>query len=111
MEQNLAEAAQMEIWEETGLCGQIVRFLAIFASRLWDSEPGSHRHHAVFLVDVSQGQPRPTPETKDAAFFDELNLPSLSPGHHRRVPFIFKLIRNEVAVPFLDPAPPIDDCA
>jgi hypothetical protein len=38
----------------------------------------------------------------DAAYFAEDNLPSLSPGHHLRVPFVFEQLRGEAPVPYFD---------
>jgi hypothetical protein len=41
-------------------------------------------------------------ESLDVGFFSEDQLPELSPGHDARVPFIFKLYRGEVPVPYFD---------
>ncbi len=35
-------------------------------------------------------------------FFDENNLPPLSPGHHLRIPHIFKQLRDDAPIPFFD---------
>jgi hypothetical protein len=35
-------------------------------------------------------------------FFGEDELPPLSPGHDRRTPFLFRLLRGEEAIPYLD---------
>jgi ADP-ribose pyrophosphatase YjhB (NUDIX family) len=103
--QTLAEAALRELQEETGLCGQITKLLGIFDSRLWGSTATAHIHHAVFLVDGGVEDPRPTPEATEVGFWAENDLPLLSRGHHLRIPFIFKLLREEAAVPYFDPTP------
>jgi ADP-ribose pyrophosphatase YjhB (NUDIX family) len=101
--QTLAEAALRELHEETGLCGRIVKLLGIFDSRLWGSAATAHIHHAAFLVDGGDEAPQPSPEASEVAFWAEDTLPPLSRGHHLRVPFIFKLLREEAAVPYFDP--------
>ena len=37
-----------------------------------------------------------------SAIFAEDDLPPLSPGHDRRVPFVFRLLRDEVPAPYFD---------
>jgi hypothetical protein len=63
-----------------------------------------HLFTAVFLVDAGEGVPTAGPETTGVAFFSETELPRLSPGHQRRVPFVFKLLRGAAAVPHFDSA-------
>ena len=36
-------------------------------------------------------------------FFAENDLPPLSPGHDRRVPLVFRLLRGDVPAPYFDP--------
>jgi hypothetical protein len=38
------------------------------------------------------------------------DLPELHPGHDLRVPFVFKLLREEVPGPYFDRADKIDGC-
>lgn len=100
--QTLAEATLRELEEETGIQGQIIQLLGIFDSRLWESREKVHLHHTIFLVDGGEQQPRPTREAPELGFFSEGELPVLSPGHHTRVPFVFKLLRGEVPIPYVD---------
>jgi ADP-ribose pyrophosphatase YjhB (NUDIX family) len=101
--QTLANTTLRELREETGLGGQIVALLGIFDSHIWESQDKAHLHHAIFLVHAPEGEPHPTPEALDVGFFGEHDLPSLAPGHQRRVPFVFRLVRGEVPIPYLDP--------
>ena len=101
--ETLAETAWRELYEETGICGQISRFLGIFDSRLWHSEKLVHFYHAVFLFAADDWQPKLNDESHAAAYFAEDRLPPLSPGHHLRAPFIFKQLRGEEPIPFFDP--------
>jgi len=78
--------------------------LGVFDSRLWCSQTKVQLYHVIFLVDPDSYSPAPGPEALDVAFFGEGNLPPLSPGHHLRVPFIFKQLRGEAPVPYFDPA-------
>ena len=108
--QTLAQAVLKELHEETGLCGRVVSLLGIFDSRHWGSQPTSHMHHAVFLVDGEDKEPQPSLEAVEVGYFLEDKLPSLSIGHHLRIPFIFKLLRGERLIPYFDRAEPVDDC-
>ena len=100
--QTLTEAALRELEEETGIQGHIIRLLGIFDSRLWESQEKVHLHHTIFLVDGAEQLPKATQEAVEVGFFGDEELPALSPGHHRRVPFIFKLLRGEAEIPHID---------
>ena len=100
--ETLAEAAQRELWEETGIRGQVTQLLGIFDSRLWHSRTKAHLYHAVFLAEATDVFPRTSSESTEVAFFGEDDLPELSPGHQHRVPLLFKLIRGEIPTPYFD---------
>lgn len=102
--QTLTEAVIRELAEETGIHGRLVQLLGIFDSHRWQSREKVHLQHTIFLVDGGEQQPQPTPEALAVGFFGSDNLPALSPGHHTRVPFVFKLLRGELPAPYLDPA-------
>jgi len=98
-----AETAERELFEETGLTGRAVELLAVFDSRLWQSRTWAQLFHHLFLVDAPTGEPHLTTEALDVGFFNEDDLPPLTPGHHLRIPFLFRLLRGEVPRPFFDP--------
>lgn len=101
--ETLAQAAQRELWEETGVRGRVTQLLGIFDSRLCHSQIKFHMYWAVFLIKASHAEPIAGTETIAAAFFEENTLPALSPGHHLIVPRIFRMLRGEQRVPFFDP--------
>ena len=100
--ETLAEAAERELLEETGINGHVTRLLGIFDSRLWHSRTKSQLYHAVFLAESSDPTPKKSIEATDIDFFDEHNLPELSPGHHLRVPLLFKILCGELPAPYFD---------
>jgi ADP-ribose pyrophosphatase YjhB (NUDIX family) len=99
--ETLAEAARRELWEEVGLSGRVTSLLGIWDSRLCRSQSKAHMYHAVFSIDAGDGAPTLSPEARAVAFFREDDLPPLSPGHHVRVPALFRL-RREGPIPFID---------
>ena len=102
--ETLADAAQRELWEETGIRGRVTRLLGIFDSRQWQTRTKVQLYSAIFQAEAESGVLTPSSETSAVAFFDEMDLPPLSQGHHLRVPFVFRMLRGEVAVPYFDPA-------
>lgn len=100
--ETLAEAAQRELWEETGIRGQVTRLLGIFDSRLWHSKTKAHLYHAIFLAEATDLSLATSSEATEVAFFGENNLPKLSPGHQHRVPLLFKILRGEIPAPYFD---------
>lgn len=100
--ETLAEAAERELLEETGIEAQITQLLGIFDSRLWHSRTKAQLYHAIFLARTDSLTPRESSEAMEIGFFDEGNLPTLSPGHHLRVPLLFKILRGEIPAPYFD---------
>ena len=101
-----AQSAERELREETGVVGTATRLLGVFDSRLWSSLTKYHLYASVWLVAAHDDRnPIAGPETTDAGFFPEHDLPALDPGHERRVPMAFKLARGELPVPYFDSTP------
>lgn len=100
--ETLAEAAERELWEETGIHGQVTKLLGIFDSRLWHSKTKAHLYHAIFLAETTNLTPQTSIEATEVSFFGEDNLPELAHGHHQRVPLIFKILRGEIPAPYFD---------
>ncbi len=106
-----AEAAARELWEEAGVRGQINRLLGVFDSRLWRTAVKTQLLTLLFEAGaagereartVQDGEIGPMAESLAVRFFREDGLPPLSQGHDLRVPFVFKLRRGEIAVPYFD---------
>lgn len=100
--ETLAEAAERELHEETGVEGKVTQLLGIFDSRLWRSKTKAQLYHVIFLAEAADPIPRPSNEATEIAFFEEANLPVLAPGHDLRVPMLFKLLRGEIPAPYFD---------
>ncbi len=99
-----AQSAERELHEEAGVEGAATQLLGVFDSRLWGSRAKYHVYSSVWLVEVSDDQtPVAGPETTGVGFFEEDDLPDLSPGHIRRIPMAFRLTRGDVPVPYFDP--------
>jgi ADP-ribose pyrophosphatase YjhB (NUDIX family) len=100
--ETLAESAQRELHEETGIQGRVAKLLGIFDSRVWHSQTKAQLYHVIFLVEAEGGTPAPSFEATDVGFFGEDSLPPLSAGHHLRVPFVFAQVRGKAPVPYFD---------
>jgi ADP-ribose pyrophosphatase YjhB (NUDIX family) len=101
----LSESALLELWEEAGLRGRIVRLLGLFDGQKAGSRSKIHFTHAVFQIHCETLTPSPGLETTDARFFAQPELPELYVGHDRIVPLCFEL-RSEAA--HFDPASSLD---
>jgi ADP-ribose pyrophosphatase YjhB (NUDIX family) len=109
-----AQAAERELWEEAGVHGHAPRLLGLFDSRPWQMRSKTHLVSAMFQLDTDDtprlhnaGETPPDglsafQETLAVDYFAEQDLPPLSQGHHVRVPWVFRMIRGEVSIPFFD---------
>ncbi|MFC1921027.1 NUDIX domain-containing protein [Chloroflexota bacterium] len=105
--ETLTNTALRELREEGGMVGSIVRLLGVFDSRIWKSQTKFHVYHVIFEVSVESGKPAVTKEATEWGYYSADELPDLSPGHHLRVPFLFKLMDGSVKAPYFDePAHP-----
>ena len=87
----LSESALLELWEEAGLRGRIVRLLGLFDGQKAGSRSKIHFTHAVFQIHSDDLTPTPGLETTDARFFAADALPELYAGHNKIVPLCFNL--------------------
>ena len=87
----LSESALLELWEEAGLRGEVVRLLGLFDGQKAGSRSKIHFTHAVFQIHCDQLMPTPGLETTDARFFAQEALPELYVGHDKIVPLCFEL--------------------
>lgn len=92
--ETLAQAAERELREETGIEGKARRVVGLFDSRLWHSGMKRHMVHIVFLVERIAGTPTRSSESLDVAYFAETELPPLSYGHRAWLPHLLGLQRE-----------------
>ncbi len=97
----LAGAAVRELQEETGLLGRAKRYLGHFDSRKVGSRLRFQMFHHSFLVEA-QGEPGPSSETFEAAFFAPDALPQMHFEHGVMVPRLLALLNSGEASPLFD---------
>ncbi|WP_424951654.1 NUDIX hydrolase N-terminal domain-containing protein [Deinococcus sp.] len=97
----LAGAAVRELREETGLLGRATRYLGYFDLRRVGSHLRFQMFHHAFLIEA-QGEPGPSNETLDAAFFAPDALPELHFEHRVMVPRLLALLHSGEASPLFD---------
>jgi ADP-ribose pyrophosphatase YjhB (NUDIX family) len=82
--QSPRECIEREIWEESGYTARATKLAAVW-------ERGRHGHPPYpftiyimfFICELTGGGARPSIETTDSGFFDENQLPELSPGRNQ----------------------------
>ena len=82
--QTAGQCVEREIWEESGYTARAVKLAAV-----WDR--GRHGYppypftiyKMCFICELTGGAPRPSVETSEIGFFDENQLPELSPGRNQ----------------------------
>jgi ADP-ribose pyrophosphatase YjhB (NUDIX family) len=76
------EAAAREVFEESGFSVKPVRLLSVYDRTLHGHiPPHPFRIYKIFfLCDILGGEPKPSPETSDVAFFGQNEIPPLSLG-------------------------------
>jgi len=88
--ETLAEAAERELLEETGISGVATRLVGIWDSRIVGARVKAQMFDACFEVQ-SDGTPSTSPEAIAVGFFGESALPKMSPGADVVVPAVFRL--------------------
>jgi ADP-ribose pyrophosphatase YjhB (NUDIX family) len=75
-------SVEREVREESGFTVRAVKLLAVYDRRRHPHSPPhpDHIYKLFFLCDLTGGEPRPSSETTDAAFFREGEIPPLSLG-------------------------------
>lgn len=100
-----AGGAERELFEETGLRGRAVKLLGVLDARYAPNRHGLHLVAPIFLLEAD-GEPRPTLEASEVAFYDWDALPPLHPGHERSLAVAHEALRT--GQPFFDPEPERD---
>jgi ADP-ribose pyrophosphatase YjhB (NUDIX family) len=79
-----AQAAEREVWEETGFRVEAKKVIGIYdANRLGKLE-FFHAYKIVFLCDLISGNPTPSDETTEVAFFSKDEIPGNLSGERTK---------------------------
>ena len=97
-----AQAAEREIWEETGVRVRAERLLGIYDNRAHGGRAPFQIYMVGFMCAYVSGTPHPTSEALDVGYFFEDALPSLTPGARARVPQAFAWRRGERTEPHFE---------
>ncbi|HVM33252.1 MAG TPA: NUDIX domain-containing protein [bacterium] len=87
--ETLAQACLRELWEETGLKGEVVKLVGLYSdpenSLHIAQGPEWHTVRASFLCRVTGGTIKTSEETSEIRYFPVEGLPPLITDHARRV--------------------------
>ncbi len=99
-----AQVAEREAREEAGLVIKATELIGVWDSRFCETRSALQLFQFVFLCEVVGDRVEPTTpgEVLDSGWFDEANLPDLSPGHTVRVPKVFDYLRDRRTIVDLD---------
>ncbi len=101
-----AECACRECLEETGFTIRLVKLLGAFSSARYEyvHYPWKDNEftHLLFQAEITGGQPCPSDETTEVAFFAPDALPPLSDGHQSRLEHAFRAVADPLLPPFFE---------
>jgi ADP-ribose pyrophosphatase YjhB (NUDIX family) len=75
-----SEAAEREVWEEAGLRVKAQKVIGVYDANRIDPLELFHAFKIVFLCELVSGEPRPSQETSEVAFFERDELPQALSG-------------------------------
>lgn len=76
-----AGATEREVWEETGYRVRATKLAALFDKRQHPHPPAVHHSYLTFFIcELLGGEPKPSIETSEIAWFARDDLPELSEG-------------------------------
>jgi len=79
-----SQAVEREVWEESGLKVKVCRVIGVYDCNRVGPLDVFHAYKVVFLCDILDGQPRPSPETSEVAFFGLNEIPEVLSGERTR---------------------------
>jgi ADP-ribose pyrophosphatase YjhB (NUDIX family) len=79
-----SKAAEREVWEEAGLRVKVRRVIGVYDANRIDPLELFHAFKVVFLCELVGGEPRPSQETSEVAFFGKDELPQSLSGERTR---------------------------
>ena len=97
-----AQAAEREMWEETGVRVRAERLLGVYDNRAYSGYAPFQLYNVGFMCSHVSGTPHPTSEALDVGYFPEDALPPLTRGHRIRLPQVFAWQRGERTEPHFE---------
>lgn len=79
-----SEAAEREVWEEAGFRVKARKVIGVYDANRTGPLAVFHAFKIVFMCDLIDGEPRPSSETSEVAFFDRQGLPSPLSGERTK---------------------------
>lgn len=90
-------AAEREVWEEAGFHVRAQRVVGVYDANRVGPLDLFHAFKVVFLCDILDGEPRPSAETSEVAFFGPEEIPEVLSGERtrpRHIVDVFKVWRQ-----------------
>jgi ADP-ribose pyrophosphatase YjhB (NUDIX family) len=75
-----SDAAEREVWEEAGFLVKAQKVIGVYDANRISPLELFHAFKIVFLCELISGEPRPSQETSDVAFFSKDELPQFLSG-------------------------------
>jgi len=79
-----SQAVEREVLEESGLKVKVYRVIGVYDCNRVGPLDVFHAYKVAFLCDILDGQPRPSPETSEVAFFGLNEIPEVLSGERTR---------------------------
>ncbi len=88
-----SQAAEREVWEEAGFRVRATKVIGVYdANRVGPLEI-FHAYKIVFLCEILGGEPKPSSETSEVAFFGRDEMPEILSGERTRTRHIYDAFR------------------
>jgi 8-oxo-dGTP diphosphatase len=97
-----AQAAEREVWEETGVRVRAEQLQGIYDNRAYGGRAPYQLYSITFMCSHVSGTPHPTSEALDVGYFAEDALPTLTTGHRLRMPQLFAWHRGGCTEPHFE---------
>jgi ADP-ribose pyrophosphatase YjhB (NUDIX family) len=79
-----SQAAEREVWEEAGFRVKTCKVIGVYDANRTGPLEIFHAFKIVFLCDIFGGEPRPSSETSEIAFFSRHSIPGILSGERTK---------------------------
>jgi len=79
-----SQAAEREVWEEAGFQVKARKVIGVYDANRTGPLEIFHAFKIVFLCDILGGEPRPSSETSEVAFFSRHSIPGILSGERTK---------------------------